>query len=148
MVTKVRSLATSLARDHFVETVIIDGPPGVGCPVIASVTGVRAAVIVTEPTVSGFHDLKRVLSLTEYFRVPVWLVVNRWNINEGITQKMEDHVENSGGVVAGRIPWSDEISGFQKEDDPRKAFMNSSLVENFQIIQQRILTTRGDKPDE
>jgi hypothetical protein len=83
--------------------VIVDGPPGIGCPVIASVTGASVVLVVTEPTVSGEHDLERVLALTRHFDIPAVVCVNKWDINPEMTQRTEDKARRAGAQVAGRI---------------------------------------------
>jgi MinD superfamily P-loop ATPase len=81
----------------------VDGPPGIGCPVIASLTGASVALVVTEPTVSGEHDLKRVLALTGHFGIPAAVCVNKWDINPRMTEKIEHAALLAGAGLAGRI---------------------------------------------
>jgi MinD superfamily P-loop ATPase len=81
LVTLVRQNAKILAEQKNSDLIIIDGPPGIGCPVIASVTGVDAGLVVTEPTMSGIHDLKRALQLLEHFSVTPLVCVNMYDIN-------------------------------------------------------------------
>jgi MinD superfamily P-loop ATPase len=92
-----------LALEQGKDTIIVDGPPGIGCPVIASITGAWKVLVVTEPTVSGEHDLMRVLSLAGHFRVPAAVCVNKWDINPEMTERIEDKARQAGAVVAGRI---------------------------------------------
>ena len=97
LVALVRQKAKSLAEERGLVTVIVDGPPGIGCPVISSVSGVDLAVVVTEPTLSGLHDLKRVAKLTRRFGVRTVACVNKCDLNEEIARKIEDycHAENA-----------------------------------------------------
>ena len=81
LVAKVRETAGEIAESKAADYVIIDGPPGIGCPVIASLSGVDLAVIVTEPSLSAIHDAERVMDLAKHFEIPVKLVVNKWDIN-------------------------------------------------------------------
>jgi MinD superfamily P-loop ATPase len=83
----------------------VDGPPGIGCPVIASITGATAVLAVTEPTLSGEHDLSRVLSLTRHFGIPTAICVNKWDVNPAMTEAIEDNARRSGARLAGRIPY-------------------------------------------
>jgi len=103
LVSTVRREASRLAEEENYKMVIVDGPPGIGCPVIASVTGATQVLIVTEPTVSGEHDLERVLSLTRHFQIPAAICVNKWDINVEMTRQIEDKARLAGASVAGRI---------------------------------------------
>ncbi len=103
LVSTVRQEARRIAESEGHSLVIIDGPPGIGCPVIASLTGTTRALIVAEPTVSGEHDLGRVLQLTRYFGIPAFVCVNKWDINPGLTERIERTAENSGAKTVGRI---------------------------------------------
>jgi MinD superfamily P-loop ATPase len=93
--------------------VIVDGPPGIGCPVIASVTGATLALAVTEPTVSGEHDLERVLSLTRHFDIPAAVCVNKYDLNPGMTKRIEEQAQRSGASITGRIPWDNAFTSAQ-----------------------------------
>ena len=84
---------------------MIDGAPGTGCPVIASVGGARYAVIVTEPTVSGLHDLVRVLDLTRHFGVRSGVIVNKADLNDEMTARIEDAAREAGAEMLGSIPY-------------------------------------------
>ncbi len=103
LVSRVRQEARRLAEGSNRPLVLVDGPPGIGCPVIASVTGASGILVVTEPTVSGEHDLERVLSLARHFEVPAWVCVNKWDLNEGLTSRIEDGARRAGVATAGRV---------------------------------------------
>ncbi len=109
LVSLVRSEARKLAQKEGVETVIIDGPPGIGCPVIASIAGVDLAVVVTEPTVSGIHDLDRVLGLADHFDLKAGVVVNKYDLNEEIATEIEQHLPGRGVMFLGKIPFGAEV---------------------------------------
>jgi len=109
LVNVVRENARKTAQEMGWETIIIDGPPGTGCPVISSVTGTSKAVIVTEPTNSGFHDMKRVLEITANFKIASFVVINKHDLNEAITAKIEDWCAKNNIPVAGKIPFDDQI---------------------------------------
>jgi MinD superfamily P-loop ATPase len=89
LVTLVRQNAKKVAKENHCEFILIDGSPGIGCPVIASVTGVDMGVIVTEPTVSGIHDMKRVLKLLAHFNVRPLVCINKCDLNQQNTRKIE-----------------------------------------------------------
>jgi MinD superfamily P-loop ATPase len=106
LVTLVRQNAKILAERENCNFIIIDGPPGIGCPVIASVTGVDAGLVVTEPTMSGIHDLKRALQLLEHFNVQPFVCVNTYDINKDNAEKIESFCKENGIDVIGKIPFN------------------------------------------
>ena len=103
LVAKVRQTAKELAEEKRADYVIIDGLPGIGCPVIASLSGVDLAVVVTEPTLSGHHDAERVMDAARHFDIPVKLVVNKYDLNPVMTEKIEAFCRARDVSVIGRI---------------------------------------------
>ncbi len=103
LVAKVRQTAEELAVKQNAQYVIIDGPPGIGCPVIASLSGVDCALVVTEPTLSGLHDAQRVIEVARHFNVPVALVLNKYDLNPSVTGAIEDFCREKGIPVIGKI---------------------------------------------
>ena len=110
LVTLVRQNAKILAEKENSDLIIIDGSPGIGCPVIASITGVDAALVVTEPTMSGIHDLKRVLTLLDHFNVATLVCINMYDVNTGNTNKILSFCKENGIEVVGIIPFSSEVT--------------------------------------
>ncbi len=110
LVTLVRQNAKILAKQYNSDFIIIDGPPGIGCPVIASVTGTDAGLLVTEPTMSGIHDLKRTLQLLEHFSVMPFVCVNMHDINRDNTEKIVSFCRENNIEVVGRIPFSPKVT--------------------------------------
>ena len=113
LVSRVRSEARRLAEAQSLKLLITDGPPGIGCPVIASVTGSTQVLVVTEPTVSGEHDLERVLKLTRFFGVPTAVCVNKWDINPAMTERIEVKATAAGVQIAGRIRYDPAVTTAQ-----------------------------------
>ncbi len=113
LVSTVRIEAQKLAKGTGLGLVLIDGPPGIGCPVIASLTGASLALVVTEPTLSGLHDLKRVLSLAQHFGVATMVAVNKWDLNEDMTNRIEKRAVESGAALAGRIRYDTSVTTAQ-----------------------------------
>jgi len=113
LVTTVREQAWAVAVDKRIPLIISDGPPGIGCPVIASLSGVSLALVVTEPTVSGLHDLQRVLALARHFSVPTAVCVNKWDINPQQTEKIEAAARSAGAAVTGRIRYDRSVTQAQ-----------------------------------
>jgi MinD superfamily P-loop ATPase len=116
LVSTVRREARRIAVQENRPIVIIDGPPGIGCPVIASVTGAAQVLVVTEPTVSGEHDLERVLSLARHFSIPAAVCVNKWDINADMTERIENRARESGARVAGRIRYDRAVTSAQLQE--------------------------------
>jgi MinD superfamily P-loop ATPase len=110
LVTLVRQNAKILAEKENQNLIIIDGPPGIGCPVIASITGVDAALAVTEPTMSGIHDLERVLKLLDHFNVVPFVCINMYDINAENTNKILSFCKENGADVVGIIPFNPEVT--------------------------------------
>jgi MinD superfamily P-loop ATPase len=115
LVSLLRTEARKVAANRNLDLVIIDGAPGIGCPVIASITGADLAVVVTEPTLSGLHDLDRVLQLTDHFRIPATVVVNRYDINQKMTDRIEAHTSRLGAGLLGRIRYDRAVTQAQIE---------------------------------
>jgi MinD superfamily P-loop ATPase len=105
LVTLVRQEARKLAEAKKLELILTDGPPGIGCPVIASLGGATSALIVTEPTVAGRHDMERVAQLAEFFRVPVMVCVNKGDLNPDATREIQRFTEEKGYTFLGIIPF-------------------------------------------
>ncbi len=116
LVSMVRREARRIGEEENHSLVIVDGPPGIGCPVIASVTGASLVLVVTEPTVSGEHDLERVLSLTRHFGMPVAVCVNKWDLNPEMTDRIEDKARRAGARIAGCVRYDRSVTLAQMQE--------------------------------
>ena len=116
LVSTVRREARRVAEENQHSLVIVDGPPGIGCPVIASVTGASLVLVIAEPTVSGKHDLKRVLALAKHFNIPAAVCVNKWDLNPDITEKIEEETRRAGAKTAGRIRYDRSVTLAQMQE--------------------------------
>lgn len=105
LVSLVRQESAKLAGEEHKDLIITDGPPGVGCPVIASIGGAAAVLIVTEPTVSGLHDMERVADLAAHFKVPAIACINKSDLNPEQTERIEALAKDKGIEILGRIPF-------------------------------------------
>ena len=105
LVTLVRQEARKLAKSTESSLILTDGPPGIGCPVIAAIGGANAVLIVTEPTVSGIHDMERALTLAEHFKVPAMVCVNKFDLNPEQAKAIEDKVKEKKITFLGKIPF-------------------------------------------
>jgi MinD superfamily P-loop ATPase len=103
LVTKVRTRAEAIAKHWGADQILIDGSPGIGCPVIASITGVDGVIIVTEPTVSGKSDLQRALELCRYFGIPAFVLINKCDLNGEMAMTIEEKCRNEGVPVVGKL---------------------------------------------
>ena len=105
VVTEVRKLSQNLVQRYDLQTILIDGSPGIGCPVIATVTGIHLGVIVTEPTMSGIHDMKRVLSLMSQFKTTPVVIINKYDLNSDMASEIEAFCQDEGIEILGKIPF-------------------------------------------
>jgi len=113
LVATVRKEAKRIAKEQGRNLVIVDGPPGIGCPVIASVTGASMVLVVTEPTLSGEHDLERVVSLARHFGIPAAVSVNKWDLNAEMAERIEQTARDAGASVVGRVRYDTEVTAAQ-----------------------------------
>jgi len=110
LVAQVRQRAKQIAQEQNLDYIISDGPPGIGCPVISSLSGASLALLVTEPTLSGMHDLERVLDVCRHFGVPAMVCINKYDINEENTEEIECYCSSGGVAVAARIPFDNIVT--------------------------------------
>jgi len=110
LVSEVRKKASEIAQEKGLELVIVDGPPGIGCPVLASLTGIDAALIVTEPTLSGMHDMERVHEVCAHFGVKDMVCVNKFDINTENTDSIEKWCNQNNVPLVGRIPFDRAVA--------------------------------------
>ena len=103
LVTLVRQEARKLAEQKKLDLILTDGPPGVGCPVIASIGGASAVLVVTEPTLSGMHDMERVVNLAAHFKVKAMVCINKYDLNLDLTREIENYAQKENLPCLGRI---------------------------------------------
>ncbi|MDK2957727.1 MAG: hypothetical protein PWQ57_3225 [Desulfovibrionales bacterium] len=113
LVTSVRNAACSAAEKEGAELVLVDGSPGVGCPVIASLTGADACLIVTEPTKSALHDMRRILELTRRFGISSMALINKAGVYEAAEREIRDFCESQGVAVVGELSYSPVVTQAQ-----------------------------------
>lgn len=115
LVAMVRNEAREEAQKTAKGMILIDGPPGIGCPVISSLTGTHLAVVVTEPTPTGVHDLRRIIELARHFQIKTALVVNKSDINPRFVKQMRQYCEDEGIIYLGEIPYEIKITEAQRQ---------------------------------
>ena len=106
LVSEVKKKASAVAKEKNKDWILIDGSPGIGCPVIASLTGSDMAILVTEPTLSGFADLKRVIEVVKHFKISAGLVINKFDLNEKISDRIESYCQKEDIELLTKIPYS------------------------------------------
>jgi MinD superfamily P-loop ATPase len=110
LVATVRQQAKKIAGESGADLIISDGPPGIGCPVISSLSGTNLALLVTEPTLSGQHDLERIIGVCRHFDVAALVCINKSDINEDNTRRIEDYCHRQGIDIAAKIPYDSIVT--------------------------------------
>jgi len=110
LVAQVRQQAKQIAEEQNLEYIICDGPPGIGCPVISSLSGARLALLVTEPTLSGMHDLERVLGVCRHFGIPEVVCINKYDLNNENTRQIEGYCLSQGISIASKVPFDNVVT--------------------------------------
>jgi MinD superfamily P-loop ATPase len=134
LVTLVRAQAKKLAQERGHELIIIDGSPGIGCPVIASLTGADLVLAVTEPTMSGRHDLQRVIDLAKHFGVTLIVCINKWDLNEDMTRLIENDANQQGVTVAGRIRYDRAVTEAQIGGLALVEYVSSGAAQDMNLL--------------
>jgi MinD superfamily P-loop ATPase len=118
LVTMVKQQGRLLALDEGRELLIVDGPPGIGCPVISANAGADLALLVTEPTVSGVHDLERILGTVNHFRVPALVLINKADVNPAHTASIEAYCRAQGIALVGKLPYDTVVTEAMVQGQP------------------------------
>jgi len=144
LVTKIRNHARLIAHRNSANLIICDGPPGTGCPVIASISGANMVLIVTEPTMSGLHDAKRIFELTRHFKIPAKLCINKFDINLQITEETLEFCKNNKIEVVGKIPYSKDFINAQIKGQTIVEYTNNETTNHITQIWNKISVELGD----
>lgn len=136
MVTQIRRKAQEVAGDG--DLIIIDGSPGIGCPVIASIKGVDQVLAVSEPTVSGLHDLGRVLEVAEHFGIGASVCINKFDVNEGKAKDIEEMCSDRNVQVLGKIPYDDIATKAMIHEQTVVEYSDSEISEEIKKIWDKI----------
>lgn len=142
LVALVKTNANRIAEERGLGIVIVDGSPGIGCPVISSITGADLVLIVTESTMSAQHDLARVADLTRHFNIPTLICVNKWDINTNVFNNIREWCENQGLEIVGKIDYDRSVTEAQIAGQSIIEFGNgnvsSEIKQMWKIIQQKL----------
>lgn len=141
LVALVRNQAKVLAKQKRLDLILVDGAPGVGCPVISSITGADHALVVTEPTLSGLHDMRRALELIRSFRIPALVVVNKADINLDVAAQIEEAAAETGASTLGRIPYDPAVTKAMVQRRCPVEEENSSANNAIRSIWERLRTS-------
>ncbi|MBN1132040.1 MAG: 4Fe-4S binding protein [Bacteroidales bacterium] len=109
LVTTVRNHARELAKAEGYRFIITDGPPGIGCPAIASITGSKAVLMIVEPTRSGMHDAIRLAELVKGFNIPIFSIINKYDVNEEVAAEIESWLHSDNIILLGKIPFNEVV---------------------------------------
>jgi len=134
LVTEVRRNAAEMAKKLNSELVLIDGPPGIGCPVVSAITGADLALLVAEPTISGEHDLERVLDVTRHFRVSAAVILNKADLNPVRARAIESYCKKSEVAVLGRIPYDRAVDDAIVRGIPLTEYGNAAIRASLEDI--------------
>ncbi|HEX7363953.1 MAG TPA: ATP-binding protein [Dehalococcoidia bacterium] len=138
LVATVRQQARTIAEKQKLDYIIIDGPPGIGCPVISSLSGVSLALVVTEPTLSGIHDLDRVVDVCHHFNVPVLVCVNKYDINEDNVRHIESYCLSHGLEIVARIPFDNAVTEAMVRGLPVVEYRATAVSQQIELMWQDI----------
>ncbi|MDP8227953.1 MAG: ATP-binding protein [Candidatus Electryoneaceae bacterium] len=138
LVAMVKTNASRIASERGLDLVIVDGSPGIGCPVISSITGADLVLIVTEPTMSGQHDLARVADLTAHFKIPTAVCVNKWDINADVFNDVRGWCDERGLDMVGKIDYDKCVTEAQIAGQSIIEFGNGEVSSEIRRIWDRI----------
>lgn len=141
LVTMVKQQARLLALDENYDLMIVDGPPGIGCPVISAASGADLALIVAEPTASGVHDLERVLQTTEHFGLPALVCINKADLYPEGTSTIETFCRQRGLEVMGHIPFDTGVTQAMVQGLPVTAYSDGPAAQALRQVWKRLLAT-------
>lgn len=138
LVAKVRQIAKEIAEREKNDYIIIDGPPGIGCPVIASLTGVDLAIIVTEPTLSGIHDMERVIQVSKHFGISTKVVINKYDLNPDNCKMIKKFCEEKGIDIIAQLPFSEKVIESIVHCVPLVEFYSNGIAQDIYFLWERI----------
>ena len=138
LVAIVRQQARQIAEKHRLDYIISDGPPGIGCPVISSLSGANLALLVTEPTLSGIHDLERILGVCHHFGIPAIICINKYDLNEDNTRQIERYCLANGLEVAGKIPFDSIVTEAIAHGLPAVEYVQNGVSRQIEALWETV----------
>ena len=143
LVALVRKQAREIAGKEGFDYIISDGPPGIGCPVISSLSGADMALLVTEPTLSGIHDLERVLGVCQHFGIPARVCINKYDLNMDNTRQIENYCLNQGVQVAARIRLDNIVTEAMVRGLPVVEYSQGKVSQQIESLWQTLSEVLG-----
>ena len=143
LVALVRQQAKQIAEKQGLNYIISDGPPGIGCPVISSLSGANLALLITEPTLSGIHDLERVLGTCNHFGIPALVCINKYDINDENTRQIESYCFDQGVEVASKIPFDNVVTQALVQGLPVVEYSQGRVTQEIDALWQSVVRTLG-----
>ncbi len=140
LVAKVKKETREIAGRDNIDLILVDGPPGIGCPVVSSLSGANLAVIVIEPSLSGFHDLKRVHELIKGFNIPAACIINKSDINKDITEEIVKYLKQENIIYLSDLPYDEDFSHSMTSGKTIIEYSHNGLSLKINEIWQNILT--------
>ena len=138
LVTEVRKKAKEIAENDKLNFIIIDGPPGIGCPVIASLSGTDLALVVTEPSLSGIHDMERVIQMAHYFKTQTACCISKYDLNLQNSAQIESWCEKNSIPLVGKIPFDEEVTKSMVQGIPLTEYTNNSVSKEIKKMWQKL----------
>ncbi len=143
LVSQVRSSAEYSCNDEECDILLMDGPPGTGCPVTASIKGADLALIISEPTKSGLHDLERIYQVAAHFQVPAYLVLNKSDLNQQVRREILHFARKNQIVLLGEVPYDERVFALQADGKPLVEIEESAATDAIRLIWQRVKVEAG-----
>jgi len=139
LVTEIRKKATEIAVENNLDYVIIDGSPGIGCPVIASLTGTETAVVITEPSLSGIHDMERVIQMADHFKIKTACCINKFDLNEKNSNHIEKWCQKKSIPFLGKISYDEQVTKSMLQGMPLVEYTDFSASGEIKHIWENII---------
>ncbi|MGD2105176.1 MAG: (4Fe-4S)-binding protein, partial [Anaerolineae bacterium] len=143
LVTVVKKQGQRSASETGARLLLVDGPPGIGCPVISACAGADMALLVVEPTVSGVHDLERILGTTEHFGVPALVVINKADLNRRRADDVAAFCDGRGVELVGLVPYDTIATEAMVQGHPVTAFADGPVSQALRGVWQRVSARLG-----
>jgi len=143
LVSLIRKEAKRIAEEEKKDLIIIDGSPGIGCPVIASIAGADLVLIITEPTLSGKHDLERVADLAAGFKIPILVAINKFDLNPNIGEQIEEDAHSRNMKVVGKIRYDDAFTKAQILKSTVLEYTNGAVSEDVKALWRNLTYALG-----
>jgi len=145
LVAAIRQQARSIAQSEGTDYIISDGPPGIGCPTISSLSGSDLALLVTEPTLSGIHDLERILGVCRHFGIPAMVCINKCDINQDNSRKIKEYCLEQGVDIAAEVPFDNIFTEAIKNGAPVVKYDHDGIARRIEKLWEAVRAkVKGD----